>query len=198
MNEIQKRHAIWTYELSGPHALLTSSGKHADGYFNSNVISQEPAFLREICTKHFTPNLKQRGINPDWIVTYAPYGIPFAYELASQLGCQFGYLSSISAPKLNFLIRSSAKILPVADDIFSGDSMKIMTTYLASLGYSLEPLRVCIGNLSGSTLIDDVEVLSLFDTKINLWSPEECPLCKSGSPVLGVRELWTQHALCSS
>lgn len=186
---LEERGAIWCYSEPGPHAIFSVGGWHSDGYFNSNVISQAPSFLSEICAEHFVPILRDRSIEPHWILTYPPYGVPFAYELASQLGCRMGYINSLTDPLLSFSVRKNERVLVVADDIVSGDSMRTMTRAFDELGLMTEPVRVCLGNLTGSDRFDGAEIISLFHLPIALWKPDHCPLCKSGSEAVRGRTL---------
>ncbi len=184
--------AEWEYTGGEFCAEHTLSGKISDYYFNSNVISQNTRLLDELCSDYYVPLLEQRQLKIDWVVSYPPYGLPFAWSLARALGASAGYIQSLESPSLVFNIPPEASVLLVADDIFSGSSIRITREAALGAGCRVLPVLPVFGNFSGQLHIDGLEVISILEREVTLWDRRSCPLIAKGIRPLLARENWAQ------
>ena len=68
--------ALW--EMGGPtepHVKTSMSGEHLSAYFNSDVVTAHTDTVDYIATTALLPELKARELEPDWVFTYAPFGM---------------------------------------------------------------------------------------------------------------------------
>ena len=182
--------AIWSYREGGPHALYELSGRHSDFYFNTNSIVSRPPLLKRAVIE-LTRRLRVAGMPPAWIVTYPPFGLPVGFAMAEALASRFAYVHSLDRAELYFPIPAAASVLLVADDLYSGGSVRKVLAVLRQLEVSVLPSIVVLANFSGSSTFDGMPVVSLYERSIPLWSPGECPLCLKGSLPVAARPHWS-------
>ncbi len=184
--------AEWEYAGGDICALYTLSGKVSDYYFNSNVLSQDPALLDELCGDVYVPELKARDIGVDWVLTYPPYGLPFACSLARALKSSFGYIQSLDSPALVFDIPRGSRVLLVADDLFSGSSILKTLKAAQARGCDVAPVLFVFGNFSGRDTFEGMEVFSVIKRDVKLYNAAESPLVARGVKAVNAREHWDE------
>lgn len=188
VNEFMAKKALWKYNGSNVHVQTSESGMHSDLYLNTDRIISD-VLLVEIIVKKFSKELKSRGIKPDWIITYPPFGIVIAYALAREIGAKFGYVD-IKSKVCNFNILDGEKVIVVGDDIYSGGSIKKTINIVSDMGAKVEAPILSIGNFSGTKNLIGLEVISIISEKGNLYEEMDCPMCKSGSKAVLPRPNW--------
>ena len=97
--------SVWKFNNSKLHVKTLESGLHSDLYLNTDFVVSDPKLVESIVKNIFVKELNSRNIKPDWIVSYPPYGLPIAFELARQINAKFGYITE----KLKFAISISKK-----------------------------------------------------------------------------------------
>lgn len=185
---IMKR-ALWKYKNSNFHVQTSESGLHSDLYLNTDYVISDVLLVEEIVKNVFSKELQLRKINPEWIISYPPFGLTIAYALARESGVRFGYVDT-KKEVCNFDIKNGDKVIVVGDDIYSGGSLKKTINIVKDMGANIESPIFTIGNFSGTKKLLGLEVLSVMSEKGNLYSKEDCPMCKSGSKAVLPRSNW--------
>lgn len=190
IERIKRVGAIWEYK-QGDKYHISRSGEsvHTDIYLNSDKIVSHPALVESIALEFFIPVIQKRGIKPDWVITYPPFGIPLAYELASKAKCKFGYVYNLSDEICYFDIRPQESVIIVADDIYSGISIKRTIAALNKKKVK-HNFILSIANFLGEDSIENIELISLINKKANFWYYKNCPLCRAGSKAIVARKCW--------
>lgn len=188
---------LWKYPGRGPHAEYTLTKKHSDYYFNSDCLVSNPPLLKKSCQALFEAINKKSLQNPNWIVTYPPFGLSIASSLADLFHCRFGYIKSLDQPEMNFPIQTGETVLFCADDLYSGSSFRKVHRSLIKIGAKLANPLLVIANFSGASMFDKYQVVALLNKNISTWDENNCPLCAAGSAALPARENWRDFMLAA-
>lgn len=172
---------------------LLSSGLHSSEYVQCQKLLQYP--------RHglvFAEALVQRilvaGLKPDVVVGPALGAVH--WELLVALALDRAALQDVpirgifaERPDGKFEIRRGAalevgeKVLVVEDVTTTGGSARQVVDLVRELG--AEPIAVgAIIDRSGGIATFDVPFISLVQMDLATYKPEECPLCKSGQPLV--------------
>jgi orotate phosphoribosyltransferase len=204
----ETKNALWIHDENPkrPHALLTS-GKHSNGFFNSELIMEDPMILDDICyvlVSSFEEELVKAGSNIneiDRVVGPAMGAITLANGIAWQIArrqpqfgrhCLRAYVEKEDggeSKKMVFkrtAIRYGERILLVEDVLTTGGSVELATQAIFNvniLTFTL-PFVVVIVNRSGLTEVGGKKIISLIDHSMPTWESSDCPLCKSGSEAI--------------
>jgi orotate phosphoribosyltransferase len=181
---------IWEYPGDGPHAIYTINNRHSDFYINSDYLACKPWLTREVSQGLFDKLNSEKFIEPDWVLTYSPFGLHIGFCLAELYRCKFGFIKSLEEPDLYFDVKENENILLCADDVNSGNSMRKVILAVKNKGAKIIDKLAVVGNYSGNTKLDDIQIISLMEEDINVWPPEDCSLCKQGSQALSARKNW--------
>ncbi|HEX6667338.1 MAG TPA: hypothetical protein VF081_12165 [Solirubrobacterales bacterium] len=165
-------------------------GAHMDKYFNSDLVLASPELTAAVVTSVLTPELKRLEVAPDWVISYAPYGLFVAHAVASAIGTRCAYGDPAIGYETHFEIASQELVLIVADDINSGRSVVKMIEQVEILGARAAPIVFCLANLSGASRLADREIVSAVALDARRFKEEACPLCDEGSPALLPRPNW--------
>jgi len=185
-----KEKAIWYYNHGDKYHVVTSHGEHMDFYLNTNYIVCNPKLTTNIVHNCFVPEIEQSKASIDWVVTYPPYGIPFAFELAKCLNSNFCYLLSRKQKECFFNIKEGENAVIVVDDIYSSRSLKNVIDFLREKKLRIHSKIFSIANFSGIERFAEVEIFSLLTKRLNRWDITECPMCKNGSNPVYHRSNW--------
>ncbi len=188
IQELIKKKAFWEYS-SHTHVQTSESGMHTNLYLNTNRIVSDPSLVERIVKDVFAKDLKSKGIRPDWIISYPPFGLPIAYALAKNMQANFGYVD-LQTQECNFDIKSGQKVIVIGDDIYSGRSIKKTIDIVSKTGASIVAPIYTIGNFSGTKNISGLEVVSVLSEKGDLYTKKDCPMCAAGSKPLLPRTNW--------
>jgi orotate phosphoribosyltransferase len=190
IKRFEKIGAFWQYQNGNKfHVRRSACSVHSDLYLNTDVIVSKPSLVEEIIIIKFIPEIKKRGIKPDWIITYPPYGIPIAYHLAVMINCKFGYVHSLKDEKCYFNIKPEDSVLIVADDIYSGSSIEHTISSIKK-DFSCFKVIFSIANFSGQESINGFELVSFINKNASFWYKDNCPMCKKGSIAIVARHNW--------
>ena len=202
ITEYQRVGALWIHDddPKRPHALLTS-GKHSNGFFNSELVIEDPILL-EHAVNDLLGHLHSRPyfglVSVDRVIGPAMGAITLAHEMARQIArwrshpCLRAYTEKEVGEgeedkRMVFkktAIRKGEVILAVDDVYTTGGSVGLMTKAVVDAGGDMLPLIVVLVNRSGKTEVDGVKIISLVNRPMPIWEPEECPLCKVGSEAI--------------
>ena len=174
---------------------LLASGNHSRRYLQSAKVLEEPKRAERIC-KALAEMIQKSGIEVDTVCAPALGGVLAGYELARALGVRSIFVEKKEGGmelRRGFKVAQNENILICEDIITTGGSaMKALKAIedlganvvafasLANRGFckregsSLETKEEC--KLSSS-----VPFFALDDFTFEMYSPEECPMCKEGS-----------------
>ena len=190
LNILIKEKSFWKYSNNSKfHAKTIKDGFHSDAYLNTDHIVEDVKLIEQIVKEVFVKELISRKIKPDWIITFPPFGLPIAYELARQTNTKFGYID-VKNSVCNFNIQKGDTVVIVNDDIYTGGSIKKIIQIMQNLGAKIEGPIFSISNFSQSDTFMDFEVVSIVKEKINLYEENNCPMCKAGSKAISPRLNW--------
>jgi len=194
-----KKGALWMHDGNSkrPHALL-ASGKHSNGFFNSELVMEDAAMVADACAG-LTQKLVSSGLelaDVNRVVGPAMGAITLAHEMASQISRKFSgpnpclrsYTEKVQDEKgkkrmvfKRSKIRNGESILLVEDVLTTGGSVELVKGAVEAAGGVVLPTMVVLVNRSGVPTVSGLKILALIDRHMPIWEPDECPLCKAGS-----------------
>jgi len=173
-------------QLQNNNVILTghfklSSGKHSDTYINKDRIYCNAELFR-IVIKNMEHMIKENFVfKYDVITGPAVAGAILASPISMFLRTDFVYPEKNSVGDMIFnrgydKIIKDKQVLIIEDIITTGSSVLKTRTSIENCGGIVIGV-VSIWNRSKITF--DIPLISLINTPINSWEPEECPLCKN-------------------
>lgn len=180
--------ALRKYNNDKLHIQTSESWLHSDLYLNTDYIVSDTTLV-EWVIKVFSKELKKRKIEPNWIITYPPFGLAIAYALAKEVWAKFGYVNRENNV-CNFDVKNGDSVIIVGDDIYSGGSLKETINIVSKMNAKVESPIFTIGNFSGTKKLLGLDVFSILTEKGNLYPEDSCPICKSGSKAILPRPNW--------
>ena len=164
------------------HFLLTS-GRHSDRYMQSAKIFQNAKYSVPLCAELAE---KYKDDNIEVVIGPAIGAIQMAYEVGKQLG-----VKNIFAERENgkmtlrrgFTIDKGQRVLIVEDVVTTGGSVREVMELVKECGGEI----VGIGSIvdrTGGKIDFGVPYKSAFSMDITSYEPDECPICKTGKPLV--------------
>lgn len=191
-DKLLENKVIWEYPGHGPHVIFSLNDSHSDFYINSDYLACNPPLAREISLGLFNTIVGETQTKPDWILTYPPFGLHIGFCLAELFNCKFAFIKSLQEPEIYFDLKANERVLLCADDMGSGKSMsKVIEAAISKRVKIIDPIAVTV-NRSGKSTFNDMQIISLLEQEVNIWPPEDCSLCATGSPALPARENWLE------
>ncbi len=183
---------------------ILSSGNHSNYYLQSAKVLEEPK-RAEILASALAKQIKDSNIEIDTICAPALGGVLAGYELARALGVRSIFVERKDGDmqlRRGFDIKDGEKILICEDIITTGGSAMEASKVVQELGgkvvafASLANRGFCkrentsIESQKECKLPKDIPFFALADFRFEMFSPNECPMCKSGSQAIkpGSRE----------
>jgi orotate phosphoribosyltransferase len=210
VSEYQKRGALWLHDGNSrrPHALL-SSKKHSDGFFNSELVMEDPCLLDE-ASQDLVELLMMHGLNingVDRVVGPAMGAITLAHDIARHISrkrsrsCLRAYTEKeLMGNGSTLMVFKRANLHPtelvlmVEDVLTTGGSVELTSAAVAVwLGY-IVPFVAVLVNRSSLTAVNGKKIVALIDCPMSTWMPDECPLCRERSEAIHPkgRENWAR------
>lgn len=174
---------------------ILSSGNHSNRYLQSAKVLEDPK-RATILADALAKMIKNSNIEVDTVCAPALGGILAGYELARSLNVRSIFVERKDGKmelRRGFNVRKGEKILICEDIITTGGSAIEAATIIKELGAevvafaSLANRGFCKREGTNITpkkeckLPLDIPLFSLDDFTFEMYKPEECPLCKSGS-----------------
>jgi orotate phosphoribosyltransferase len=160
-----------------------SSGRHSAKYLQCALVLQYPDIAERLAKALAA---KFTGAKIDLVVGPALGGVTFAYEVARALGVR-GIFTERDGGKMTlrrgFSIASGEKVLIAEDVVTTGLSTKEVMDVVRTHGGTVAAVASIIDR-SDATPDYGVRFESLAKIKVDTYEPEECPLCKAGSPAV--------------
>ncbi len=179
--------------LRGNGHYVYTSGKHGDTYLNKDALLPHVELVSEICqgiAREFA------GISVDAVIGPVAGGVVLSQWIAHHLGkLEKREVLAVYADKRKtegeFIIRRGydemihgKRVLLVDDIINQGNSLRGLQREIARIECEVVGIG-CLCNRYDS-LAEDFGVPKLYsfiDFKLNIYEPENCPLCKTGIPL---------------
>lgn len=163
------------------HFLLTS-GLHSPIYVEKFNVLQRPEYTEQLCKE-----IASRFINDNVELVVGPMtgGILLAYEVAKNLGTRFFFTERVNGKmtfKRGFAIKPGTRVLVVEDIVTTGGSVREVLDVVKGEG----GVPVGVGLLvdrSGGKVDFGVRTEPLLRLDVETYKPEECPMCKEGTPL---------------
>ncbi len=181
-----ERETLELYEKTGAlmrgHFRLTS-GLHSDIYLQSALVLQHPAHAAALGEE-----LAARFKDADARTVLAPAigGILVAHEVARALGLRALFAEREDGAmtlRRGFTLSPGERCLVVEDVITTGGSTREVVECVEKAGGLVVGVGSLIDRSSGAALFG-VKRVALATVQAKTWTPEECPLCTTGSPAI--------------
>lgn len=161
------------------HFVLTS-GLHSPQYIEKFRVLEQPQYTEMLC-KAIAEMYKGKGITA--VAGPMTGGIILAYETASQIGVKSIFTERIDGKMIfrrGFTLSHADKVLIVEDIITTGGSVIEVIDEIKKYGSAIIGLSCLVDRSNGKAKFD-VPFNPLLVMNVLTYSPEDCPLCKSGS-----------------
>ena len=174
---------------------LLSSGNHSQFYLQSAKVLEDPALAGKLADELFSV-IKNAGISFESVCSPALGGILAGYELARAGNKRFIFTERVDGQmtlRRGFEVKKGEKFIICEDVITTGGSAVESAKIIESLGgevvgyAALASRGFCkmVGGLENSApnakLPSDKPFFALGEFGFAMFTPDECPLCKSGS-----------------
>jgi hypothetical protein len=101
-------------------------------------------------------------------------------------------------PEIDDQLKMNARVLVVADDIFSGGSISQTNRAVHARRCTVVPLVFAFGDFSGKPSIDAFEIFSVISRRVDLCDVADSPLVARGVRPVNARECWGEFFAPSS
>ena len=177
---------------------LLSSGNHSQFYLQSAKVLEDPALAGKLANELFSV-IKNAGISFESVCSPALGGILAGYELARAGNKRFIFTERVDGQmtlRRGFEVKKGEKFIICEDVITTGGSAVESTKIIESLGgevvgyAALASRGFCkmVGGLENpapnAKLPSDKPFFALGEFGFAMFTPDECPLCKSGSKAI--------------
>lgn len=177
---------------------LLSSGNHSQFYLQSAKVLEDPALAGKLANELFSV-IKNAGISFESVCSPALGGILAGYELARAGGKRFIFTERVDGQmtlRRGFEVKKGEKFIICEDVITTGGSAVESAKIIESLGgevvgyAALASRGFCkmVGGLENpapnAKLPSDKPFFALGEFGFAMFTPDECPLCKSGSKAI--------------
>ncbi len=164
------------------HFLLTS-GLHSGMYVEKFQVLQYPKATEKLC-EGFAEKFKDEKI--DVVIGPVTGGIILAHETAKHFGTRAIFAERDNGRmtiKRGFEIQPGERVLIVEDIVTTGGSVMEVIDVVREWGGIVAGVAMLVDR-SGGTVDFGVPAKALLTLKIDTFTPENCPICKEGTPLV--------------
>lgn len=164
------------------HFLLTS-GRHSDKYMQCAKIFQDAKYSVPLCAELVA---QYRDENVELVIGPAIGAISMSYEVGKQLGVRNIFAereNGVMTLRRGFTIEKGERVLIVEDVVTTGGSVREVMDLVRDCGGEI----VGVGSIvdrTGGKIDFGVPYRSAFSMDITSYEPENCPICKTGMPLI--------------
>jgi len=171
-----------------------TSGKHSEYYIQCARMQRFPHYSEKLTIEL----AKKLSGDYDLIIGPAIGGIIIAYEMARYFGLEALFAereNGVMTIRRGFEIPPNKKVLVVEDVVTTGGSVKEVMSLVEESGSEIKDVAVLVdrskGTQKGVADISGVPLTSLIDVEIEVYDPDQCPLCETMGPPIkpGSRKL---------
>ncbi len=163
------------------HFLLTS-GKHSPMFLQCSQVMQHPQYAEKL-GRALATMFHERGISA--VVGPAMGGIILAYEVARHLGVR-GLFAEKDGERMvfrrGFQLSNGEPVLVVEDAVTTGGSVHRVIEAVQAEGAQVVGVAMLVDRSAGAVNFG-VDQRALVELNIPSYTPDECPLCASGTPL---------------
>ncbi len=167
--------------LKEGHFRLTS-GRHSAKYMQCAALFEHPREAERVVAE-LLPKLPDAV---DAVAAPAIGGILMGYETARALGVRSVFAEREEGRmtlRRGFSVQPGEKILLVEDVVTTGGSVREVMELLSEAGAKIVAVASIVDR-SGGTAAFGVPFIPLVSVAIETYTPEECPLCRAGQPIV--------------
>jgi orotate phosphoribosyltransferase len=200
-----RENAIWFFDYndgnpSSPHAELTS-GLCSDGYINCRVVLSDPQNSQWLAVQLVKASVARNVKYPDWVVGSPYAGITFSYEVARLMGAKHGFPQKDPKDDKKMVwvgptIPEGATVLQCEELITTlGTAVKVREAITTGNPPVVHFIRHVLTIVHRPEIIsdwDEATIIALIRREVKTWQPQECPLCKAGSPRVRPSKNWAE------
>lgn len=180
-NDVLKVFRDYSALLEG-HFIL-SSGLHSDRYIQCALVLQHPRVAEQLCTE-LAPKLGELGART--VVGPALGGVIVAHEVARALGLRALFTerqNGVMTLRRGFQLEPGEPVLVVEDVITTGKSTRETIECIEDAGGKVLGVGALVDR-SGGKAGFEMPKASLVTLDVKTYDPDDCPLCKSGTPAV--------------
>lgn len=170
---------------------LLSSGRHAGQYIQCAQLLQHPALAGQVCSDLASRIRAATGEERPFDIVVGPAlgAVTFAYEVARALGVRGLFAERRVGGgfelRRGFEIQPHERVLVAEDVVTTGGSVKEVLSMLHETGISTVAVAALVNRSADQgNPFGDTAFFRLADLEVPNWVPEQCPLCKTGSPAV--------------
>ena len=175
-----------------------SSGNHSSFYLQSAKVLENPTTAK-ILAEILAIEIKKSGLEIDTVCAPALGGLIAGFALATALDVRFIFaerVDGIMSIRRGFEVSKNEKVLMCEDIITTGGSAMEAGSVVESLGGKIVGIAALANrgfckrensNITTKTnckLPQNIPFFALADFTFEMYSPDECPLCKDGSEAI--------------
>jgi len=172
-----------------------SSGNHSQFYLQSAKVLEDPKIAKQLA-QALADQIKASGIEVDAVCSPALGGLIAGFALATALDVRFIFAERVDGEmtiRRGFEVQEGEKYLICEDIITTGGSALeaakqversggIIAGYAALANRGFCTRNGCSGKPKGNCkLPENLPLFALEDFTFEMYAPEDCPLCKTGS-----------------
>ena len=172
-----------------------SSGNHSQFYLQSAKVLEDPQTAKLLATE-LAKQIRANGIEVDTVCSPALGGLIAGFALAQALDVRFIFaerVDGVMSIRRGFEVRKGEKVLVCEDIITTGGSAMEAAAVVKELGGEIVAMAALANRgfcarensdvqaQANCKLPQDVPFFALADFTFEMFSPQDCPLCKNGS-----------------
>jgi orotate phosphoribosyltransferase len=162
---------------------ILSSGLHSNRYIQCAMVLQHPRVAESLCVE-LGPKLGVLGASV--VVAPALGGVIVAHEVARALGVRALFTerqNGVMTLRRGFRLEPNEPALVVEDVITTGKSTRETINCVEEAGGKLVGVGALVDR-SGGQVEFGVPKASLVTLNVETYDPDQCPLCKAGTPAV--------------
>ncbi|NOQ30920.1 MAG: orotate phosphoribosyltransferase [Helicobacteraceae bacterium] len=175
-----------------------SSGNHSQFYLQSAKVLEDPKTATLLATA-LAKQIKESGIKIDTVCAPALGGLIAGYALAQALDVRYIFAERVEGKmsiRRGFEVTKDERVLICEDIITTGGSAMEAGAVVESLGGEIVAVAALanrgfcarqssdIERKANCKLPENIPFFALDDFTFEMYSPDECPLCKDGSEAI--------------
>ncbi len=164
------------------HFVLTS-GLHSPQYIEKFRLLEQPK-LTELLCKELAGKFRDDGVTV--VVGPMTGGIILSYEVGKQLGTKAIFTERVDGKmqfRRGFTLSPADRVLIVEDIVTTGGSVQEVIDEVRKDNSTIVGIGCLVDRSSGRAKFD-VPFKPLLKMDVSTYSPDACPLCKSGSKAI--------------
>jgi len=175
-----------------------SSGNHSQFYLQSAKVLEDPKTAKMLADE-LAKQIKESGLEIDTVCAPALGGLIAGFALAQALDVRYIFAERVDGDmtiRRGFEIKKGEKVLMCEDIITTGGSAMEAGAVVKELGGEIVGVAALanrgfchrqnseIETKPNCKLPQDIPFFALADFTFEMYSPQECPLCKDGSEAI--------------